>query len=505
MLNSIRTSFKDSMVYGLGNIAVKVIGFLLIPLYTDKKYFTVDDFGTITILDITALILIALMASGLPQSFMRWYWDKEQEKNQKGIFFMSMSMQFLVSALFCILLFPLAGKASQLLFSKADWGFVIKLLILSAALQSVNNIVNTLMRIQAKAVLFSLVNFSKLFIVLLLTVYFIVFRKLGVEGIYIAQVIGNLIFLIILAGYIIKNARPYVNLPLLREMGKYGFPLLLSNVAAASITVIDRFSLNSLTALKFVAIYGLAYKISSVLKMVIVDSIKMAITPMAMKKINSPDNHRFYSKNLLYSSFIVMLGIIFVSLFSFEVLKIIAKSKDYWDAFAIVPLLSISVFFTNLRETSNYGLIINKRTGIIGIIVVVSSLLNIILNIVLIPYWNMYGAAVATIVTQCLFWYMCYHYSQKEYYIPFEIKKVAIMLICGSALSFGGLLINNMYWLPRILIKLAMCGSFPFILYLFNFYEPVELQAIKGFAKKWSRPGNLKENIRSLVKTPNEF
>ena len=226
---------------------------------------------------------------------------------------------------------------------------------------------------------------------------------------------------------------------------------------------------------------------------------------MAMKKINTPDNHRFYSKNLLYSSFVVMLGIIFVSLFSYEVLKVIAKSKDYWSAFAIVPLLSISVFFTNLRETSNYGLIINKRTGIIGIIVVVSSLLNIGLNILLIPYLNMYGAAVATILTQCLFWYLCYYYSQKEYFIPFELKKVAIMFIAGSVLSFGGLLINDIHWLPRILIKLAMVGSFPFILYLFNFYEAAELQAIQGFAKKWRQLGNLKENIRSLARIPNEF
>lgn len=77
MLKSIKVSFKDSLVYGLGNIAVKVIGFLLIPLYTDPEYFSVNDFGTIAVLDISGLILISLMASGLPQSMMRWYWDKD--------------------------------------------------------------------------------------------------------------------------------------------------------------------------------------------------------------------------------------------------------------------------------------------------------------------------------------------------------------------------------------------------------------------------------------------
>jgi O-antigen/teichoic acid export membrane protein len=91
MLNSIKTSFKDGIIYGLGNIAVKIIGFLLIPLYTDPKYFSVDDFGIIALLDISGLVLISLMASGLPQSMMRWYWDKDYTTNQKGIFFMTLA------------------------------------------------------------------------------------------------------------------------------------------------------------------------------------------------------------------------------------------------------------------------------------------------------------------------------------------------------------------------------------------------------------------------------
>ena len=112
MLNSIKVSFKDSLVYGLGNIAVKIIGFLLIPLYTDPKYFSVDDFGIIAVLDISGLILISLMASGLPQSMMRWYWDKDYANNQKGIFFMTLSFQLLISILFCLFLFPLSSQLS---------------------------------------------------------------------------------------------------------------------------------------------------------------------------------------------------------------------------------------------------------------------------------------------------------------------------------------------------------------------------------------------------------
>ncbi len=499
MLKSIKVSFRDSFIYGLGNISVKVIGFLLIPLYTDPKYFSVDDFGIIALLDISGIVLISLMASGLPQSLMRWYWDNEFKDNQKGIFFISVTNQVIVSLSFCVLLIPFTNQISTLIFGNEGWSNALKILILSTALQAVNNIVNSLMRIQSKAMLFSVTNFIKLAVVLLLTVYLIVFRHAGVKGIYIAQATGNLLFLILISGYVIRNSRFYFNMQVFKSMSGYGFPLLLSNVAAASLAVIDRYSLNTLALLKYVAIYSLAYKISSVLKLVVVDSIKMAITPMVMQKMNSPDNKRFYSKTLLYSSFVLMLGIIALSLFSYEIIKVISRSAEFWIAFIVVPLLSLSVFFTNMRETSTYGLIIKKKTGIVGFNVVASSILNIILNIILIPRWNIMGAAVATIITQFFYWLLNYYFSQKEYYIPYELKKVALMFLCGAILSFAGLLINDMHIVSRLLIKTACVISFPLILFLFKFYEPAELQAIRGFISKWSDLRNFRKNLRSLI------
>src|SRR5674476_1318210 len=113
-------------------------------------------------------------------------------------------------------------------------------------------------------------------------------------------------------------------------MNVYGFPLLLANISAALLTVIDRFSLNSLTVLKSVALYTFAIKITSVLKLVLVDSIKLALGPMMIKRIGTPDSKRFYSKVLLYSSYVMMFAIIGVSLFAYEITKVIAGDKEFW-------------------------------------------------------------------------------------------------------------------------------------------------------------------------------
>jgi O-antigen/teichoic acid export membrane protein len=498
MLKSIKISLKDTIVYGLGNVAVKIVGLLLIPLFTDQKYFTTDQFGVMGILDISATVLTAMLASGLPQSLTRWFWDKDHRNNQKGIFFMSISSQIIISFLFCLVLIPLSGSLSMIIFSKTDWSKVIGFVILASAIQSVNNVINTLMRLQSRSVLYTLTNLFKLIIVLSLTLYFIISKKMGLEGIYLAQVIGNAFIVLILAGYVIKNTTVFFDKAIFKSMNVYGFPLLLANISAALLTVIDRFSLNSLSVLKSVALYTLAFKVTSVLKLVLVDSMKLALGPMMIKRIDTPDNKRFYSKVLLYSSYILMFAVVGVSLFSFEIVKIIATARIYWDAVVIIPILSLSIFFVNMKEVTVYGLHIAKKTRIIGIIVVFSTFMSLILNILLIPVWNITGAAIATLLSQFIYWYACFYFSQKVFYVPYEIRKILVMLFVGAVLSFSGLLINGMDLLPRIAIKTICFLSFPFILYLFRFYEPVELQAMRGFIAKWGHLKNIRNNLNSL-------
>jgi O-antigen/teichoic acid export membrane protein len=498
MLKSIKTSFKDTIIYGLGNVAIKIVGLVLIPIYTNQKFFSTDQFGVLTILEISATVLTAMLASGLPQSLTRWFWDKDYKDNQKGIFFMSLSTQVIVSVIFCLTLIPLSGSLSLMIFSKPDWARVITLVILASAIQSLNNVINTLMRLQSRSVLYSITNLLKLIVVLSLTLYFILSKKMGLEGIYLAQVIGNGLIVLLLIGYIIKNSRVFFDKIIFKSMNAYGFPLLLANISAALFTVIDRFSLNSLTVLKSVALYSLASKISSVLKLVLADSMKLALGPIMIKRMDSPGNKRFYSKVLLYSSYALMLGIVGISLFSLEIIKVIATSKTYWDAVAIIPFLSLGIFFGNMKEVTVYGLHIAKKTRIIGFIVVFATVISLVLNFLLIPVWDITGAAIATLLSQFIYWYACYYYSQKVFYVPYEIRKITVMLVTGAVLSFSGILLNGLDLLPRMIIKTAGFVSFPFILYLFNFYEPVELQSIRGFINKWSKIKNLKSNLNSL-------
>jgi Na+-driven multidrug efflux pump len=151
-----------------------------------------------------------------------------------------------------------------------------------------------------------------------------------------------------------------------------------------------------------------------------------------------------------------------------------------------------------MRDVTVYGLHLTKKTRIIGIIVFFTTLISIALNILLIPVWDIAGAAMATLLSQFVYWLVCFYFSQRAFFVPYEIRKITLLFLTGAAVSFSCLLINGMDLLPRLLIKTGCFISFPFILFLFNFYEPVELQAIRGFFIKWSNIKNLRNNLNSL-------
>ena len=54
---------RNTLVYGLGGIAGRIVSFLLIPLYT--RYLTPGDYGTIELLDLTGSVIGMFAGIGL--------------------------------------------------------------------------------------------------------------------------------------------------------------------------------------------------------------------------------------------------------------------------------------------------------------------------------------------------------------------------------------------------------------------------------------------------------
>ena len=83
MLNKLRDTVKHTFIYSIGNLSTKVIGLLLLPLYTTKL--SLLNYGRFTILETTSMFLTMVLGLRIVSSMMRWSAETEDKIEQGKI------------------------------------------------------------------------------------------------------------------------------------------------------------------------------------------------------------------------------------------------------------------------------------------------------------------------------------------------------------------------------------------------------------------------------------
>jgi O-antigen/teichoic acid export membrane protein len=477
MLPLLKSTVKNSFIYSLGNLSTKIAGFILIPLYT--KYLPLSDYGVLGLLEVTSTAIIVLFGLNLYSAFFRWYYDKNYQGRQKSLFFTTAVFLIVLSLLLALLIYPSAGFFSKLILNEDRFTGLFNLMLISSAIQVVATVPSTLLRLQERPLLFITANITRLVITLALTIYFIAYLHRGLPGLYEAQLIGNILYLILLVPYMFRNFEYRFEVKALKDMLFFSFPLILSSLSGIIISFSDRYFLNAMGNLNNTGLYSFAFKISNTIYYLIIDSVNLALSPVIFKIMYDKNSLRFYSKILTYLTFLVLLCIMALSFFGKEILQLISLRQEYWQAYKILPVLSFAALFMMLRDSMIRALNIVKKTQVVSFTIILVSFLNVLLNYTLIPLFQTMGAAIAFLITQIISFSGLYYFAQKYYPVKYENRKIVLMLllaICSTAVAF---MLNPLPLLLAIILKLLILAAFPVILYFMNFYEPIELQRIR--------------------------
>mgnify|MGYP001384160943 CR=1 FL=1 len=491
MINYFKYITKNTAIYSIGQLAPKLVGFILLPFVTNPKYLSAADYGKLSLLEASTLFLVTMFGFGLNYALERWYYDKEYINKRKSIIFTLLIAILTITAVLWGIISMFSGDISYFLIGKEDWSYMLNLLIICSAFESIILIPTTLLRLAEKPILFVSSSLIRFFIYLVFAIYFLVFRNDGLEGIYEARLFSLIAILLTLTPFIVKNISIRFEWSTLKEMLFFRLPLVLSSLSYVIFNITDRFSLRVLSASSFkdVGVYSLGYTITNSVKLVVLSSIWLSVRPLIYKMMDDPNSKRFYSKLMKYMIFSVACLLLVISLFGQEAILIITGSDIYNNSFFLIPIISIALIFDTLKEISqSIGLNIVKKTGIMGILMVVITVLNIIVNILLIPPLGIYGAATSTAISQIIFFFFIYRYAQKYYPVPYEIKKILFMVVILAFTMGISLLTYNVPILVRIPVKVLILISFPIILYYVKFYEEIEITRIKQIWRKWKNP-----------------
>jgi O-antigen/teichoic acid export membrane protein len=212
-------------------------------------------------------------------------------------------------------------------------------------------------------------------------------------------VLGSVGLLIVyqLRGYSIKAwcFNKFVAGSLLRD----SWPLIFSALLTMVYLRIDQVMLGNMVGSKELGNYSVAVKISEVWSFIPV-VICSSVFPAIMKS-EAVSEELFYAHLQRLYNFMAFLayGVALpVALFSKEVIEIMLSSA-YTDAGSLLAILVWTGLFTSLGAARNVFIIAKNWTRVNLVSMALGCVLNVILNLTLIPNYGALGAVIATFIS----------------------------------------------------------------------------------------------------------
>ena len=483
MKSETRQLFSTSTIYSVGNILVKLVAFILIPLYARKL--VPEEYGIIAILELTELIGKTIFVFGLGNSVLRFFVSYKTE-NKENEFIFSILSFLLISNMFLLgLIYRFPQVFVQNLLSYSSENVLYFRYILVVIFVGVfQRIFITLLQSQGKAlqyILFMLINFLLL---IGLNIYKVGILDQGVQGIVESKLYVAILNFVVINIYFLFKFRPKISISVLIESLRFSLPLIFVGISLTIMTLADRYLLKILRDMTEVGVYTMAYKFGMVMNMVLIVPFRQAFFPLMFKLFDKQDVKKIYIK--FFSYFLVTGAFIFliISVFAKEIL-IIATSKNYIGGYVIIPFITFSYLLLGLRDIFVNVLASRKETKVIAYITILGAIINIILNLLFIPFWGFLGAAVATLISYMVIFGVTYYYQQKSYYINWDWKRARILFVTSLGLYLLSLItfFTNSYY--NLIWKFVLIMSFPMILYFVGFFKEQELDGIRKIVNRF--------------------
>ena len=440
---------KHSLIYGLGNVATKIVAILLLPLYT--AYLTPSDYGILQICNVLHSIIVIILLMGSSSALFKVYYNESKTENRKIILGTTIIFYLISAAFLILLLYVFRDFLSNLLIGVEQSSYLFTLIILAAYFEGLITLGMSILRANEKSITYGIFSVCRLLIYILLNFYFVAIMHRKYIGVKEAVLISIILSFIIMAMIVINKIKWTFKREYLKEILIIGIPLAIAGLASWILNMTDRYMLKFLLptdiALTQVGLYSLGSKIASFLQFALVAPFMLSWGALMYSYQNDPNAKNIY-KSIL-NIFTVLGGMLFilVSLFSPEILGLLSQNKDYLVAYKVVPYLTFSKLSFGIYMVFTVGVTLTKKTKYISYANLFAALLNIILNFIFIPKFGMIGAALASLISFIFRTMILYFNAQKYYHINYNIIKVSSYLFV--LLGIG--IIQNYYQIHLVL------------------------------------------------------
>src|SRR6185295_18738050 len=209
----------------------------------------------------------------------------------------------------------------------------------------------------------------------------------------------------------------------MREQLTFGLALVPGAMAGFTLDLSDRFFLRHYSNLEQVGLYSLGYRLGEII-FFIVAAVQLAWPQFVFANRKSPQAKQLYSYATTYYLTGMLFLVLGLSALAPEIVAIMAAPR-YAAAAPIVPWIALSGLCEGIRYVLTIGIMFQKRPIIRSMGMGGAALVNVVLNILLIPPYGMMGAAWATLAGFVTLIAIELTVSHRFYPIPYQLGRFA--------------------------------------------------------------------------------
>jgi O-antigen/teichoic acid export membrane protein len=407
-MSDLRNLLRESSHYLGGQIGAMAIGFISFPILT--RVLSVADYGMLSLTLQIAAMAVVISKLGLQNSIQRFYqeYTVAPGASSRRSFYSTLLLGAVLSSAVVALLFLVA-----LLTLPSSWipSTFRRVLLFGFALvfiRAVHPIVMNFLRAERKTKAYNIVDIltkatSIGFVCVLLFAW-----SRSAKAALVGTVAIESVALLVLIRWVLPRGvispRAFDG-RLYWAAITFGLPMVGYEFAGVILDSGDRILVNHYLGFQAVGYYSAGYNMATYVLNLLMYPINLAIFPIYMKLwVNKgPDETRMFLSNAFDHYVMAALCVMASVAVTARDAVIVLGSRKLQEAYPLLPVLFFGLLVYSLHIFFNPGLIIHKKTATMAKIITGAALLNVLLNVLLIPRIGLQGAAIATLLSYGIF------------------------------------------------------------------------------------------------------
>lgn len=419
--------FKNIFIYLVPRFLSYGLHLLTLPIIT--RILSPEDFGVMTLAMAVPAIAVSVATAGLTASVPRYYFEyRKDSKKLNALFFSTQMYLFLMLLLSSVVIYLTKDHAAKLVTGNSGYGLAVFIAFIAAYFGQINTFYLRIYQNMEKAVIHSTYVVMQVLISVSMSLLLVWYYRLSYMGMLYGSMAGALITCIVITINFNKKMRIDFSKDMLIESIKYGLQVVPKSFTGLINRFFDKYMLNAMLSMSVAGVFSIGQTITGALE-AIMGNIWMSFQPVSYKEVFDKGDEASSGVGRIFTifSYISLLPVMLVVLFSTEIIYVIAPPA-YYGAASVVVILAAGTTTQIFGRYVSIQYAYSKKPLWIFPISVVGTVFNVGANILLIPRYGLIGAGFATLVSMTIINILLTYIGQKLYRINYEWTTIIMLM-----------------------------------------------------------------------------